>query len=119
MTSRILPPEEWHRLSRTELGRVTQVAEPGQIEVMVIEEAGEIVACWGLIPTLHVEGLWIDPRHKSAAVRLWRAVKARVHGRGARAVVTSACSTTVRDLLERRGATLLPGDQYLLSMEDR
>ncbi len=44
MRTRILKPEEWGRLDGRDLGALLPFVEPQNIAVIVVEDAGEIVA---------------------------------------------------------------------------
>jgi hypothetical protein len=62
MTTRILPPDEWHRLTGTELGGVP--LDPANAVVVVVEEDEDIVGRWAFLRVIHAEGFWIAPEHQ-------------------------------------------------------
>lgn len=89
MTTRELPISEHDRLIGSPLEAAIRV--PG-VRVVVVEDAGVIVGCCGLFMPLHVEGLWIDPSHRSKSAvgrRLWRSVQSMASAVGAKAVLAA------------------------------
>lgn len=126
MTSRLLPREEWERLSKTELESVAPYirANPNA-EVFVVEDAGgDIVGCWALMQVWHAEGLWIAPelrRHGAVARALLKHLYALAEHFQIPGVMTAATTPDVAALLDdnRLGATRLPGQHYLLPLMSR
>lgn len=120
MNTRLLPRDEWYRLANTELESMTPYLPP-DADVLVVEgDTGDIVACWALYSQPHVEGVWVAPAHRGrggAARCLLRGMRDLLHARGAKAAITGAVSDDVRRLLEGLGATRLPGELYVLSLE--
>ena len=122
MTTRILPPDEWHRLSETEAGTEWQRFDPAHAQVLVAEREGVIVGCWVLLTIPHVECLWIAPSERgrsSVGRRLLSSMRLMARAMGAHWVWTAAVSEDVRQLLEHVGARKLNGDHYVMSMEAR
>ncbi len=121
MTSRILPRDEWTRLSDSDLAGPLSCINPDHVDVIVVEDGGEIVAHWLLCSMLHVEGLWVAPdarKHGVAARRLLSGMRKAVAARGAASVLTGAASDDIKALLAHAGAMPLP-DQFVLPMEKR
>lgn len=120
LTTRILPPAEWAKLAATEFRHLPYVTGD-ELTVVVVEAGDEVVGCWGLMPMLHLEGLWIAPAYRgrpSVAKRLLAATWAQVQARGARWVMTAADTALVRRLLERHlAARKLPADSYVIRTE--
>jgi len=118
MTSRILPPEEWHRLADTELGPVIPDLTPERVTILVVENAeGQIVGTWALIRYLHAEGFWIHPDyrgHGSVLRRLMTITKHTAEAMGELAVWTSTSHDEVRELLAHAGAFPVPGTHHVL-----
>jgi N-acetylglutamate synthase-like GNAT family acetyltransferase len=112
MTTRILPPEEWERLSGTELGEVWPILPPACTKVLVVEDTdGRIIGCWALMNLYHAEGLWIAPDHRgkgSVARRLIRDMSKELRELGATTVITAAIDPAIVGYLERMGAEALP-----------
>lgn len=122
MTSRILPADEWARLTGTELETVYPHLSPSRADVLVIEEHGQIVACWALLKVYHVEGVWIAPEHRkrgSVALRLLEGMRRLCRSLGVSQVVTSALSEDVQRLIVHLRGVRLPGDHYVIPMEGR
>lgn len=67
----VLPPDQLHRLQGIGGPLADIQADPqrlGQMSVVVAEVDGQIVGYWIAWYGLHLEPLWIDPAHRSAAV---------------------------------------------------
>jgi len=116
MTTRLLPPEEWHKLQGYYLGSVLEHFDPMSVAILVVEDGSRIVAHWAMLSMLHVEGLWVDPKAKSrASVLLWRGMQRLVQAQKASSVITGCLSDEVRNMLQRKGAVELPS-QFALPM---
>lgn len=119
MTTRLLPPEEWHRLPAV-IGDLLPHMVPEDVQVVVIEDAtGAIVGTWTAARMVHLEGLWIAPEHRgrpSVARRLYQAGRAAAAQWTAGWAMTGAASDDVRSLLDRVGAVRLPLDTYVLPL---
>lgn len=119
MTTRILPPEEWPRLSHTEAAEVWPHLDRGRTHVVVVEEAGEIIGCHVLMNVLHAECLWVHPDRRDARVLrvLWNSVQREAQKLGAKTIATAANDDSVKRLLAYVGAQKLDGEHYVISME--
>ena len=120
MTSRILPREEWSRLEGVDLGVALPLANPETVQVLVVEDHGQIIGCWGMFSILHAEGVWVHPDHRgksSVARRLWSQMRAMVQATGARAVVTGADRPEIAALLLRHGAMEVKSGAFVLPVE--
>lgn len=121
MTSRVLPPEEWKRLTGTELETVMPYLRADHdAHVIVVEEDGRLVGCWAMVRIWHAEGLFISPDHrgKSAVARhLLRMLKRVGSALGVPGVMTASMSDDVTHLLNTYGATQLPGTHWLMPLE--
>ena len=120
MRSRVLPREEWSRLAdgpvvESGLASLIDHLDPRDVEVRVVEdEAGEIVGCVSLLRLTHLEGAWIDPRHRGnpgVGRRLLREAQsaARKHEGW---VLASSMTGCIQRLLERLGAVALPVNKW-------
>lgn len=116
---RTLPPEEYARLKGTELENVWPVFPP-EARVTVVEDDGEIVACWSAFPIVHVEGLWVKPTHKNARVvrSMINHTFENARQMGARAVLTSAVDEKVEHLALRVGGVPLPGKHFVINITE-
>ena len=120
MTTRVLPPEEWPKLAGTEAETVWPHIPPDAAEIIVVEDDGQIVGCHILVTVLHAECLWIHPEKRgrsSVARRLWARVCEAARAKGAHHLMTGCADARVRGLLDHVGATKMPCDQYLVSVE--
>jgi hypothetical protein len=119
-TTRVLPPSEYPKLAGTEAETIWPLLTEAA-QVLVVERGEQIVGCWVLMPVLHAECLWIAPEaRRSGAVgrRLWTAMRAAVTGAGSHAVMTAAVSDEVRALLDKVGATRVPGDHFIMPFQE-
>lgn len=119
MTTRLLPPSDWGLLADTELGPIVPQLDPARTQMLVVEDAGQIVGCWALMTVLHAEGVWIAPAHQgrgSVARRLLRGMRQLLAGRP---VMTSALDDRVRGILAGLRAVPVPGDHFMVSLEGR
>lgn len=122
MTARILAKDEWPRLAQTDFPYLLPYVGAADVDIMVVEDdGGTIIGCWGLMTVLHLEGLWIAPAHRgksSVARRLLSATWAEVKRRAPRWIVTAAADDGVRDLLVKHmNAAKVPSDTYLISLD--
>jgi hypothetical protein len=117
VTTRVLPRDEYARLTATELATVwPHLPESAQV-IVVEDEDGQIVGCWSALPVLHAEGVWIAPdarRKGGVALRLLRGMREVLKDYGVSTVVTGAQDATVADLIVRLGGRQLPGAFYTL-----
>jgi len=120
MTTRILPPAEWHKLAGTELAYLATLRD-GPCRVVVVEDPdGTIVACWGLMTVVHAEGFWVAPDHRGKAGimrTLLRQASAEAKAMGANVVWTCSMSEQVTRLLSHAGASQVPGAHFVMSVE--
>jgi len=114
--SRVLHRDQWGELQGLPLAAVVPVLPPGA-QVVVVEDHGVIVGTWAVVPYLHVEGLWVDPRYQrrgGVLRRLMHGVR-DVCGRiGICKVLTASEDDQVTEYLTRRGAAQLPGAHFVL-----
>ena len=112
--------EEWPRLAHTEFRHVPWVTAD-ELQVVVVEDRGQIVGCWGLMPMLHLEGLWIDPAYRgkpSVAKRLLAATWREVTRHAVRWVMTGSTDDRIKRLLERHmSAQKVPTESYVIATE--
>jgi hypothetical protein len=118
LTSRVLEPEEWPRLKGTELEQVWPHLNPEMTRILVVEDDyGVIVGCWALVRVWHVEGLWIDPKHRvkaSVGRRLLTGMKRLARAVGAKVLVTASVSEDVTQMILAAGGDSLPGQHFVL-----
>ena len=114
--TRILPAEEWDRLTGTELAVLTPFLNPDETRVVVVEQDGVIVACWAATKMVHLEGVWIRPGHQRVARRLMKATRAAVEDLGAMVAITGTETPTVREIIERLGGQRLAVEWFVVSV---
>ncbi len=116
MRTRVLPESEWSRLPQ-EWSPTVPHLQPTETQIVVVEDGEQIVACWGVLRLVHLEGLWIDPAYRTkpgVAVRLYRGAMRAVRSMAKGWVLTGASDDDVRGLLDRAGAVRLPMDVYVM-----
>jgi GNAT superfamily N-acetyltransferase len=123
MKSRILPPNEWHRLDGNEqLGNVWPFLRPDDTRIVVVEDEGEIVATWAVVRVVHVEGVWVKPEYRRRSLRLVRQLFQSMYEAarqfGVRNVWTSASTPEVEHLLEKGKRAKLAPKSYVMSIGD-
>jgi len=116
MTTRILPPEEWGRLEGTYLGPAQSVLQTDSCTVVVVEDAGEIVGTWALLPMWHVEGF--SAKNGAVLRALVRGMKAETDARGLGKVITGAADPLIDQFVRRVDpeAQVMPGIQYVWTL---
>jgi hypothetical protein len=120
MQARVLPAAEWDRLAETGLDLTLWLPLDRQAaQIVVVEDAGAIVACWSVMAVRHVEGFWVHPAHRQrggALRRLFVGMRTLLRSLGATAVVTHAATPDIAALLRAAGATDL-GPSFLLPVD--
>jgi ribosomal protein S18 acetylase RimI-like enzyme len=115
MTTRELPREEWDRLQGTELEALAATGLE-TLTILVVEDAGEIVGCWGLVPVFHAEGIWVAPAHRgrgSVGRHLLRGMREAMRKRHLHGVWTGAILPAVATMITKCGGRALPAMFYL------
>jgi hypothetical protein len=119
METRILPRAEWAAaLVGTELETIHPILPDGA-QVVVVEDAGQVVACQAVYPQIHLEGLWVRPEYRGnprVARRIFLGMVNAALAMGARSVQTAAVDPGVAGMIERLGAVELPGRHFSLSL---
>lgn len=121
MRSRILPAEEWDRIKQTPV-MLFPYTDPSKMDVVVVEDEGEIVACMMVLKATHLEGLWVAPerRKKAGVVRaLMRQVVALLNVRGEKWVFGGAEHDQMRGFIQRHNGIPVPMDLYALVLGER
>lgn len=117
MISRILPPEEWPRLNGTEAEKAWPLFNPENTRVYVVEDEGQIVACWTMLRMVHAECLWIAPSHRGSFgvfKRLIGGMRESAKIWGAASVITGSVTEAVTRIIARLGGEPLPGLMFAL-----
>jgi hypothetical protein len=118
VTSRVLPAAEWSKLAGTELETLVPYLNPEKATVFVVEDdAGAVIGCWGLIPFLHAEGLWVASEHQAKSGvfrRLMADMRRELARRSEGAMWTSSMSEQVTDIITHVGGVQIPGTHYVV-----
>lgn len=117
MTTRSLPREEWDRLAGAEISAVLPHVHATDVEVIVVEDDGRIVASWAVMRVVHLEGLWIDPEYRGrvgVARRLLVATLEAARRWTSGWAMTGAASDDVRAMLAKVGALPVPMEIYVM-----
>src|SRR3990167_9526559 len=117
MTTRVLPPEEWHRLVGTEVESIVPGLVPEHTQVLVVEQDGAIVGTWAVLRLVHVECLWIAPAHRrkaGVAARLLRAMVQAAERWRTPSVWTGSMSPEVTSMIQRLGGIPIPGEHFAI-----
>lgn len=119
MTSRVLPPAEWDRLGATDIPQLLPLVHRDDVQIVVVEDEGQIVGAWAALRIVHLEGVWIAPtyRGRAAVARRLLARTLAVARAWAPWALTGAATDDVRRLIERhlRG-TKVPMDLYAIHL---
>ena len=121
MIARILPPEEYGKLDVTGMVCIAPACRPEDVQIIVIEEDGQIVATMGTYRVTHFEGLWIDPKHRGNAGVARRLMKAGISAakKWTDQWVWGASGTDhMDDIMKRMGGVKMPVETFVLSLED-
>lgn len=121
LSHRVLPREEWERLTGTLL-EVAIHALPDDARVVVVERDGEIVACSALFSRWHQEGTWEteDVRGNAAVGRhLVKAIRDEIRAVGASEVLMMATTPETSRLIQGFGPHVrLDAEHFAVQVEE-
>lgn len=120
MITRVLSVDEWSRLAGTEAADLYRHLDPARAQIVVVEQAGEIIATHTLMWVLHAECLWIHPAWRgrlSVLSRLWQGVQKVAARMGARTIATATCDGRLNALLARVGGQRLAGEHFVVKVK--
>lgn len=117
MTVRILPPDEWRRIPGPHLPELLPFVRPQDMDIVVVEEDGEVVASLGVMKATHFEGLWVDPKHRNAGVCRALIRKATELTEGRDWAFGAVGSDHMKDVLNRLGGADTQLALYVLPLE--
>lgn len=118
MISRILPVEEWFRLEKIGLPQLGPTMRPEDVQVVVCEDKGNIVAVQTVARVTHFEGLWIDPAYRGSptlANVLWRASITAAR-KWANWVWGASDTDHMTDIIKRVGGIQLPIQSFMIHL---
>jgi hypothetical protein len=114
--ARVLPPEEWaEKLADTPL--VGYTLNPHCTRVIVVEQAGRVVACIAAMTIVHAEGLWAAEEvrtHPGVARALLQTLAEVLTDEGVPEVLSQSQSAFTDDLFQRVGGIALPGTCFVI-----
>ena len=121
-TTRVLPPEEHHRLAHFPLAECRGLPDPSRTVILVAEtETGEIVGVWCAMTVVHLEGLWVAESYRRTsrvAVQLLRTMKSVLTALGIVQSFTYVETADVLVLALKAGFTRLRGDLLTLDLTE-
>lgn len=115
--ARLLPPEEW-----AERTPALAVLPPAASFVLVVEDGGPggaLLAQWGALTVVHVEGLEFAPvahGHAGVGRALLSAMIAELTRQGVPEVLTQAADPGIAALCEKAGGHKVPGDTWVIPL---
>lgn len=119
MIARILPREEWGRLSITGLPALQETLRPEDVQVIVVEDGDRIVASMGAFRVTHFESLWIAPEYRGNAGLGRRLLKAGIKAarKWTDKWVWGASDTPhMNDVILRLGGKRIPIETYMIPL---
>ena len=123
MTTRELPPEEWHRLTETQLPALMPHIAPRDVSVVVVEDGDTIVGAVALMWMPHFEGAWVAPSYRKRGTvfaRLVNALFEMAQGRGVSwGMAGSANDDMARMLTKHLHAKRVEMDTYIVHTDQR
>lgn len=117
LNARILPRDEWAKLGVSGIAPMEQTVRPEDVQMVVIEDGGRVVATMGVYRVTHFEGLWIDPEYRGNAGLGRRLIKMGIKAarKWADNWVWGASETLhMDDVLSRLGGTKVPVQTYII-----
>jgi hypothetical protein len=121
--ARLISAHEWDKLAQFNLPPTLPYADPGAVDIVVVEDGDKIVASLVVMKVSHIEGLWVDPAVKGnagvmrALLRLTGAVARR---RGESWVMGGASkdSPKMRSFMKRLGGAPIEAEFYALRVRE-
>lgn len=117
MRARVLPPEEWEKVSDVPL--LLNYSKPEDVRVVVVEDKeGRVVGQMVVLRIAHLEGAWIDPEHRNAGVvgALLKKTCETAQPWANKHVLAGAADENMVRILARIGAVHLPLQFYALGI---
>ena len=118
LTAHVLTtPAEWQeRLVGTALDGAPLV-EGLSAAIVVEDEDGVVVACWGIMTTVHVEGLWIAESHRGhpgVARALLSTTVQELQRNDVREVLTQSLTPEIDAMITKVGGSKVPGQTWVI-----
>ena len=119
MKTRILPPDEWHKLN-TGFPPLGTTLRPEDAQVIVVEDGDRIVASVGVFRITHFESLWIDPEYSGNAGlgrRLMRAAVEAARKWTDQWVWGASGTSKMNTYLYRMGGRKMPVETFVVPLQ--
>lgn len=117
ITGRVLPPEEWSRLTDPEMpgGEQLQDLPATHAVVAVVEVNGRIDARWAAINVVHLEGLAVRAGAGAGVARaLLDVMTQELVTHGVKEVLTQSERDEVAAMIEAIGGRRVPGQTWVI-----
>jgi hypothetical protein len=117
--ARVLPKEEWGKLSVTGIAPIETTLRPEDVQIVVVEDGDRIVASMGTFRVTHFEGLWIDPEYRGNAGLGRRLMKAGIQAAKKwtdRWVWGASDTHHMNDIIRRVGGVKLPIETFIIEI---
>jgi len=121
MEARVLPVNEWNRLNVTELPVLLPYFRPEDVNVVVVEEAGAIVASLAVMRVPHLEGVWIEPSRRGSPELVRKLMSGAAYASrkwSSGWVMAQSATDHVSDLITRLGASKVPVETFIVPLGD-
>ena len=122
MNTRLLPLAEWDRLAVTGLPPFLPHVRPEDINVVVVEEDGKIVASLAVMRMTHWEAAWVDKDRRGNGGIVRALLKGAVEASRpftSHWVIAQADQEHVKDILSRLGGVKIPDvESYVMRLGD-
>jgi len=115
--TRVLPPEEWHKLSVTDMTNIGPAFRPEDVQIVVVEDEGRIVATLGAFRVCHLEGLWIDPEYRGnagMARKLMKGAVSAVRKWNDEWAYGASGTDHMNDIMQRMGGVKMPVETFVI-----
>lgn len=122
MRTRVLPPEEWSRLTLEQVPSVLPCIRPEEMEVIVVEDGDRIVACVSVMRMTHLDGVWVAPEYRGNAGvgrRLLRGMRESAERWCESFLAAGASNEHAENLIEKMGGIRMPMDHYVIPVGAR
>lgn len=120
MIARVLDQSEWDKIpAEAKLRERLDYMNSDNVDVIVVEDAGKVVACWSVMRQTWLEGCYIVPEYRGnagAVRRLMRKTYSVASQWGDRFLWTGAVTDCVRELIERLGGKEVPMSVHVLPL---
>jgi hypothetical protein len=116
MIARILPEQERGRLTaETGVPQVFAFVPPRDVQVVVVEDGGEIVGTVAVLRMTHLEGLWVSPERRGNPGLVRHLLRTALEAaKPAEWIVAGVPGDEMRGILRRLGAHPMSAEMFLL-----